>query len=171
MNYRGYPILEPHYNIAPTSILPILTLDDGHRHISPMKWGLTLGAKRSVINLRAEAVPSRDPFRERHCGVITDGFYQWSGPAQSRQPYWFHRPDNALIVLAGLWQWQQMPDGFQHTFAIITTRANSVMAPIRSMLAPAREHWLVADQASTLVNNVKNDDVRLLAPHQTQELR
>ena len=44
MNYRGYPILEPHYNIAPTSILPILTLDDGHRHISPMKWGLTLVA-------------------------------------------------------------------------------------------------------------------------------
>ena len=198
MNYRGYPTLEPHYNIAPTSILPILTLDDGHRHISPMKWGLTLGAKQSVINLRAEAVPSRDAFRERRCGVITDGFYEWSGPAQGRQPYWFHRPDNALIVLAGLWQWQQMPDGFQHTFAIITTRANSVMAPIhdrmpvvidtahldtwmnvastemapiRSMLAPAPEHWLVADRASTLVNSVKNDDVRLLAPHQTQELR
>jgi putative SOS response-associated peptidase YedK len=44
MNYRGYPILEPHYNIAPTSILPILTLEDGQPHISPMKWGLTLGA-------------------------------------------------------------------------------------------------------------------------------
>src|SRR5258708_1987827 len=198
MNYRGYPILEPHYNIAPTSILPILTLEDGHRHISPMKWGLTLGAKRSfVINLRAENVPSRDGFLERRCGGITDGFYEWCGPGQNRQPYWFHRPDNGLMVLAGLWHWQQVPDGFQLAFAIITTRANSVMAPIhdrmpvvidtvnldawmdvawelapiRSMLAPAREHWLVADQASTLVNNVKNDDVRLLAPHQTQELR
>jgi putative SOS response-associated peptidase YedK len=54
MNYRGYPIFEPHYNIAPTSILPILTLADGHRRISPMKWGLILGAKQSpVINLRA----------------------------------------------------------------------------------------------------------------------
>jgi hypothetical protein len=31
MNYRGYPLLEPHYNIAPTSILPILTLENGQR--------------------------------------------------------------------------------------------------------------------------------------------
>jgi putative SOS response-associated peptidase YedK len=44
MAYRGYSIFEPHYNIAPTSILPILTIEDGHRHVSPMKWGLTLGA-------------------------------------------------------------------------------------------------------------------------------
>jgi putative SOS response-associated peptidase YedK len=197
MDYRGYPILEPHYNIAPTSVLPILTLKDGHRHISPMRWGLTLGLKRSfVINLRAENVPRREGFRERRCGVITDGFYEWGGPAKNRQPYWFHRPDNALIVLAGLWQWQQVPDGFQLAFAIITTQANNVMAPIhdrmpvvidsarldtwmnvtstelapvRSMLAPAPEHWLIADRASQLVNSVKNDDSRLLTPHQTQD--
>jgi putative SOS response-associated peptidase YedK len=63
MNYRGCPILEPHYNIAPTSILPILTLQDGHQHISPLKWRLTLGAKQAfVINLRAENVPMREGF-------------------------------------------------------------------------------------------------------------
>jgi putative SOS response-associated peptidase YedK len=38
MNYRGYPLVEPHYNIAPASVLPILTLVDGQRHISPMTW-------------------------------------------------------------------------------------------------------------------------------------
>src|SRR6266436_5756899 len=135
MNYRGYPILEPHFNIAPTAIVPILPLKDGHRHISPMKWGFTLGPKRSfVINLRAENVPKREGFRERRCGVITDGFFEWTAPAQGRQPYWFHRPDNALIVLAGLWQWQQDPEGFQLTFAIITTQANSVMAPIHDRM-------------------------------------
>jgi putative SOS response-associated peptidase YedK len=75
MNYRGYPLLLPHYNIAPTSILPILTLEDGQRHISPVTWGLALGPKRSfVINLRAESVPLRDGFRDRRCGVITDRF-------------------------------------------------------------------------------------------------
>jgi putative SOS response-associated peptidase YedK len=31
MNYRGYPIYEPHYNIAPTDTVPILTLADGQR--------------------------------------------------------------------------------------------------------------------------------------------
>ena len=41
MNYRGMPIFKPRYNAAPTDILPILTLDDGERHISPMTWGTT----------------------------------------------------------------------------------------------------------------------------------
>jgi putative SOS response-associated peptidase YedK len=190
MNYRGYPLLAPHYNIAPTSALPILTLTDGHRLISPMTWGITLGAKRSfVINLPAEAVPSREAFRARRCGVITDGFYEWTGKAKERQPYWFHRSDNALIVLAGLWHWQQVPGGLQQVFAIITTQANGVMAPIhdrmpvvidtarldtwmdvsladlapaKSILAPAPDDWLVADRASPLVNNVKNDGPELL---------
>jgi hypothetical protein len=34
MNYRGYPIYAPHYNLAPTDTLPILTLQEGERHIS-----------------------------------------------------------------------------------------------------------------------------------------
>ena len=76
-------------------------------------------------------------------------------------------------------------------FAIITTRANGVMAPIhdrmpvvldtacldtwmnvastdlapaRSMLAPAPDNWLVAERVSLLVNNVRNNGPELLAP-------
>jgi putative SOS response-associated peptidase YedK len=148
MSYRGYPLVEPHYNIAPTSILPILTLENGQREISPMTWGVTLGTKRSfVINLRAETAAPREAFRKHRCGVITDGFYEWTGRAKERQPYWFHRPDNALIVMAGLWRWQESPDGFQQTFAIITTQANSVMAPIHDrmpvLIDPARlDTWM-----------------------------
>jgi putative SOS response-associated peptidase YedK len=92
------------------------------------------------------------------------------------QQYWFHRPDNGLIVMAGLWHWQQMPDGHRQTFAIITTRANAAMALIhdrmpvvldparlviwiaapsadlahaKSMLVPAPDDWL--NRSSTLV--------------------
>ena len=180
IKYRGYPILEPRYKIAPTSILPTLTLAHGHRRISPMRWGVSLGTKRPVINLRAEAAPSREAFRERRCGVIADGFYECTAKDNGRQPFWFHWTDNALIVLAGLWQWQEVkeePAGFFQVFAIITTRAN-VMAPIhdrmpvvfdtaqldtwmnvastdmtptRGMLAPAPDDWLVAERVSTLV--------------------
>jgi putative SOS response-associated peptidase YedK len=77
MNYRGYPLIESRYNIAPTSVLPILTLENGQRQISPMTWGVTLGPKRSfVINLRAETAATREAFRNHRCGVITDGFYE-----------------------------------------------------------------------------------------------
>jgi putative SOS response-associated peptidase YedK len=43
--------------------------------------------------------------------------------------------------------------------------ASTDLAPIKSMLARAPEHWLVADPASPLVNNVKNDGPELLLWH------
>ena len=55
-NYRGYPNYAPHYNIAPTSIHPILRLENGHRTISPMGWGTTpKNGKGLLINWRSES--------------------------------------------------------------------------------------------------------------------
>lgn len=186
-NYRGYPLIEPRYNVAPTDLHPILTLDERGRRISPMIWGsVPKGRKGLTINWRAESFPPRSP----RCAVITDGFYEWSGPKAARQPYWFHRADHALVLLAGLWKWQQGSEGtVSQVFVVLTTRANHLMAPIhdrmpvvldeaqldpwmnsatsealaRSFLRPAPDDWLVADRASPLVNNVKNDGPELLA--------
>ncbi|HVN89508.1 MAG TPA: SOS response-associated peptidase [Candidatus Binataceae bacterium] len=185
---RGYPRLEPHYNIAPTSVHPILTLDErGHRRIEPMTWGsIPKAGKGLVINWRSESFPPRAP----RCAVITDGFYEWTGPKTARQPYWFHRPDFALVMMAGLWKWQTNADGTKiQVFVILTTRANALMAPIhhrmpvvigesqldqwmspdsgnvdaiRAMLSPPSEKYLVADKASPLANSVKNDGPELL---------
>ncbi len=84
MNYRGMPIHRPRYNAAPTDVLPILTSENGERHISPMTWGTTPKNRRGiVINWRSESFPPRAP----RCGVITDGFYEWSGPKEARQPH------------------------------------------------------------------------------------
>jgi putative SOS response-associated peptidase YedK len=99
MSYRGYPLVEPHYNIAPTSILPILTLENGQREISPMTWGVTLGTKRSfVINLRAETAAPREAFRKHRCGVITDGFYEWTAV---RAPTEVLSPDREAVAIHG----------------------------------------------------------------------
>src|ERR1700737_1342539 len=172
MNYRGYPIFKPRYNLAPTDTLPILTRQKGQRGISPMTWGTTPENQRGiVINWRAESFPPRSP----RCGVITDGFYQWSGPKEARQPHWFPRPDLALVVLAGVWKMQRQQDRtFAQAFVVLTTRANAVMEPIhdrmpvvlaesrldewmeaktpepalRALLRPAPEDWLVAERAS-----------------------
>ena len=186
LNYRGMPIFKPRYNAAPTDILPILTLQDGERHLSPMTWGTTPKNRRGlVINWRSESFPPRAP----RCGVITDGFYEWSGPKEARQPHWFHRPDHALVILAGMWKMQQRTDGgFIQSFVVLTTRANALMAPIhdripvvldesrfdewldaktpepalRSILRPAPDELLVAERVSSLVNSVKNDGPELL---------
>ncbi len=85
---------------------------------------------------------------------------------------------------------QEQPEGgFVQSFVVLTTRANTLMAPIhdrmpvvleeshfdewmdastpettlRSLLRPAPEEWLVADRASPLVNSVRNDGPELLA--------
>lgn len=189
MYYRGYPIYEPRYNAAPTDVLPILTLEeDRRRYISPMTWGSTPKRGRGLnINWRSESFPPRSP----RCAVITDGFYEWSGPKNARQPHWFHRPDHALVMLAGLWKFQPIPEGgVTLVFVILTTTANGIMAPIhdrmpvvldpsrldewiapssdeaalRAMLKPAPENSLIAERVSPLVNNVENDGPELLRP-------
>ena len=152
-----------------------------------MTWGSVPKSRKGLmINGRAESFPPRAP----RCAVITDGFYEWSGPKGALQPHWFHRTDHALVLLAGLWKFQQLPAGtVTQVFVVLTTRANAVMAPIhdrmpvvldesqvdtwmnlatsealaRSFLRPAPDDWLFTDKASPLVNSVKNDGPELLA--------
>jgi putative SOS response-associated peptidase YedK len=200
---RGYPLYQPHYNIAPSHQNPILVLQEfeGHRsrQISPMYWGFVndrpgAGAPAMQINARCETLESRPRWRDAlgksRCAVITDGFFEWTGPKSARRPLWFHRPDHGLILMAGLWEWHRAQDGFMQTFAIITTAANATMAPvhermpvildpsavtewiddrtgagrIRNLLTPAPDDLLVAQAVSPLVNNVANDSADLLRP-------
>jgi putative SOS response-associated peptidase YedK len=49
MNYRGYPIYQPHCNLAPTDTVPILTLAEGQRHISLMRWGTVPKNQRGML--------------------------------------------------------------------------------------------------------------------------
>jgi putative SOS response-associated peptidase YedK len=188
MNYRGMPIYRPRYNVAPTDGHPVLTLEQGSRHISTMYWGTRAKTGKGLtINWRSESFPPKAP----RCAVITDGFYEWGGPKEARQPHWFHRPDHALVMLAGMWKWQELPeDGLTQNFVVLTTAPNAIMKPIhnrmpvvldplqleewlnptpafhnslRALLKPAPDNWLIADKASPLVNSVKNEGPELLA--------
>jgi putative SOS response-associated peptidase YedK len=187
MNYRGVPIYQPRYNVAPTDGHPVLTLGEGVRHVHWMYWGAKAkNAKGLTINWRSETFPPKAP----RCAVITDGFYEWRGPKEARQPHWFHRADHALVMLAGMWKWQELAEGgMTQNFVVLTTAPNGLMKPIhnrmpvvvsesdldrwmdpaipnpdtlRSLLHPAPEDWLVAGCASPLVNNVQNDGPELL---------
>ena len=185
----GSVLYEPRYNIAPTQQSPILINEaDRGRQITPMIWGIPRSrGTRMVrqINARAEALPLRSP----RCAVITDGFYEWAGAKGSaRQPYWFHRPDDGLILMAGLWQWTEVENGYEQTFAIVTTAANAAVAPIHDrmpailegdslalwlsaesglrdlpgLLGPARDELIERRAVSMAVNDAKNDGPELL---------
>ncbi len=200
----GIPVAQlegyrPRYNIAPTDPHWILRMKYEDRELLPAKWGLVNSwakdAKRTAqqINARAETVESRSAFKEafqkRRCVVPADGFFEWTGPKTARQPLWFHRPDNGLLLFAGLYEyWQSAPKQWERTFTIVTTDANDLMRPVhdrmpviltdaavdrwllprqdaatlRHLLAPPAEELLVATPVSPRANSVRNDDPAVL---------
>jgi putative SOS response-associated peptidase YedK len=186
----GSYLWEPRYNVAPTDQVPVLMRQEsGARHMLPMVWGIPRnrnGRMMRQINARAESISPRSA----RCAVITDGFYEWAGEKGStrRQPYFCHRPNDGLILMAGVWQWHHDQEGYLQTFAIVTTAANSMMTPIhermpailegdalalwlnpktdagdvRDLLAPAPDDVLELRKVSALVNRVNNDGPELL---------
>ena len=78
----------------------------------------------------------RDAFQGRRCLVVTDGFFEWDA---AKAPFWFHRADKKLVLLAGLFQ----PPGSdapavrappRPRFTILTTLPNRVVAPVHDRM-------------------------------------
>ena len=196
--------LRPRWNVAPTDEHVILRMKREDRELLPARWGLVPygsgDAKEAArrINARAETVRRLPAFRNawrraRRCVVPVDGYFEWLGPRQARQPIWFHRPDNEIFFLAGLYEsWRPAPDEWQRTFTIITTEATERVAAVHDrmpVIVPERQldEWLfqadqdreraqallgprdeeprlVATAVSPRVNSVRNDDAACLEP-------
>ena len=193
------------YNIAPTDDHWVVRVKAEQRELLPAKWGLVNNwakdAKKAArqINARAESIDTRSAFREafksRRCVVPADGYYEWTGAKDSRQPHWFHRPDRGLMLMAGLYEsWWPQKDKPQRTFAIITTDSNAISQPIhnrmpvilpdedavdawmfgaddpdrlKALLRPAPDDYLAVSRVSQLANSVKNDGPELLVEQAT----
>lgn len=123
----------PHYNVAPTQEQPVLLA--GGKCV-PMRWGLVpFWSKdgRGFINARAEGLfdkPAfRVPARQRRCLVPADGFFEWRKVGKAKQPLFFHRKDGRPFAMAGLWE-----PGSPPTFAVVTTAANALVAPVHDRM-------------------------------------
>ena len=153
-------------------------------------------AAASCINAEAETIetspPFKDAFVKRRCVVPADGFYEWQGRKDHREPLWIHPANGGLLWLPGLYEsGSRNPGHWQRTLTIITTRANRLIEPfhdrmpvildertaddwinpgerdplrLKSLLVPAPDDNLVLRPASSLVNNVENDGPELLVP-------
>ncbi len=204
----GEPRHRPRFNIAPTQLHPIILADGEAFAAQPARWGLVNAWARDAkqaarqINARAETVADSRayarPFRRQRCLVPADGWYEWSGPKQQRQPHWIHRADREPFVFAGLYDiWHPEPDRPAVTFTILTTEATDALASIHArmpvVMPPERqEAWLdagnqeaaavlplldlppddafVALPVSTRVNAVRHDDPSLLQTEQQAAL-
>lgn len=153
--------VEPRYNIAPGGdVLAVTTDREGRRRGERLHWGLVpswapdarVGLK--MINARAEGLSERPAYRgalERfRCLIPADGFYEWQAiPGERRKrPFHITRADGALFAFAGLWAvWHRGAPDELRSCTIITTRANSAVAPVHDrmpvILPPeAEDLWL-----------------------------
>jgi len=194
------PNVPPNYNVAPTDPAIVIKADPrtGQREGEVMKWGLipawskTGKMDRPTFNAKSETAASsatfRNAFKSRRCLVPVDAFYEWKKlDAKTKQPYAIGRADGQPLTLAGLWDGWKMPDGkWLHTFTILTTTPNSVMAEIHdrmpvileekdyavwlgeadgdpaALLKPCPAEWLKVWKVSARVGSVKNNDLNLL---------
>jgi putative SOS response-associated peptidase YedK len=147
-------------DVRPTEMKPIVRLArDGDRECVLARWGLVPSWAKDLkfgnrcINARSESIATTAAFRnayaQRHCLVPLNAFFEWSGEKGHRIKWRIRLKDEPLFALAGLWEWWRDPaseHGVQ-TYTIITTDANSVLAPIHDRMpvivsAPDYARWL-----------------------------
>ena len=157
--------IEPRFNIAPSQeIITIVRLPLEAPTIQTARWGLKpfwlAKGKPPPINARAEAVSSSAMFKDaRRCLIPATGFYEW----RDRQPMHIQLRDGEPFAFAGLWLPPDKNGGLP-TAAVITTRANELMATIHTrMPAILRQedelNWLdpANDQANQLLKPIDAD--------------
>ena len=155
-------------------------------------WSRDLSLAAQMINAAAEAIEDKPAFRTsfhaQRCLVPASGYYEWQTKGAKKQPYKIALRGGALFAFAGLWaRWAPETGEPVETFAIITTQANKLVSEVHPrmpvIIAPADyQRWLTAsDQTakrllvpyisgmtiapvSDRVNNIKDDDVGLIAP-------
>ncbi len=134
--------ITPHYNIAPTQIIPVICKGENQENIIEFrKWGLVpfwakdteIGHK--MINARAETLTQKPSFKplikSKRCLVPSSGFYEWKKIDKRKVPYYIGIKDSKIFSFAGLYDnWKDNAGNELKTFTIITTDANNTLKPI-----------------------------------------
>jgi len=177
-------LLDPHFNVAPTTLIPVLYVENTEFVIDVMQWGFqppksTSGATSTmpslVINARSETVHEKPMFRgllhDHRCIVPMDGFYEWNRDDASRGkiPFYVTRDDERRMWVAGLWR-GKLHDPSTNGYAqvtLLTADAKSDIAHIHHR-APCQLtlddaiHW-VSDDVAPLPLVEKDHHPRLQA--------
>lgn len=138
LGVEHWPVITPRYNIAPTSTLDVLTLDDEAllRH-QKMTWGIVPKWARPgqfsspLFNARAETINEKPSFRNliknQRILVPVNGFYEWKREGKQKTSIYISPKIDRAMFLAGIYQ---HVSGKPSECCLITTAANRDMAQI-----------------------------------------
>jgi len=137
---RGW---EPRYNISPTQDILAVFDDGGKRVADGFRWGLIPHWSREdgdgFINARAETLDKKPSFRDcfigKRCIIAADGFYEWMRtPSGGKRPYYIRPEGGGVFGFAGIYDEWTSHGKKLRTAAIITTDADSIVAPIHERM-------------------------------------
>ncbi len=183
-----------HFNIPPTSTVPVVIAAGGRRRLGAMRWGIPGsrdGKATLLFNSRLETLvrrPARSPYQR--CLVPATGYYEWRADPQPRQAFLLRDPDRTTMTMAGIYEAHRGADGvLEWAFAIVTTAATGALAEIHHrrpvVVAPdgwddwldggapmstqlraldARQRPLASARVGPLVGDVRNNEPALLEP-------
>ncbi len=174
---------QPRYNVAPSTLVPVVRSTGGAWEGLMMRWGLVPFFARgetprySTINARAETLATaasyRMPWRHgQRCLLPAAGFYEWHVEEDgSKTPWFIHAADQAIFGFAGLWDRSVRSDGTEVlSCTIVTLGANPLLARIHNLgkrmpailERGAQADWLGGDTAAAQ---------RALQPYPQERLR
>jgi putative SOS response-associated peptidase YedK len=167
--------LPPRYNISPTEPIGVITVgNDGAWTYQDMRWWLVpswwkkpLKEVPATFNARAETVADKPMFRgafqSRRCLIPVSGFNEWTGPKDSRQPWFISAADGKPLTLAGLYERWKNPETGESIMgcSIVVMGANKFMGEIHDRMPVIieeadREAWL-AEPRLDLLRQVPED--------------
>lgn len=172
----------PHYNAAPTQLLPVITNTSPHG-VSLFYWGIPPSwaknrtVSEKVINLKVESLIEKPSLRrvmlKRRCIIPGDGFYAWKRAGKKTMiPYRFVGGDGSPFAFAGIWEDFEDQDGEESsTFIMITTAADENVKTVTDrmplILAPEAEKiWLSdTDDESLLLSQLSKPAVTKLTAY------
>jgi len=191
-------IYKARYNCAPTQKLAVIS-NENPGELSLYRWGLIpswakdISIGNKLINAKSETILEKpafkNSFRSKRCLVLSDGFYEWK-KGIVKTPFRITRRDGSAFAMAGIWDRWINPEGEEiRSFAILTTRPNSLMEKIHdrmpvildretekkwiensspenlvTLLKPCAASSLIAYPVSMLVNSPRNDSKEILVP-------
>ena len=149
----------PRFNIAPTTTVPVLTLDVPRERLEPgddpvrvlraMRWGLVPSWVKdsprlpNLFNARVETAFEKPSFRaavaRRHCVIPMDGWYEWvpgepAVPGRKtgpKQPFHMVLPEGQGLLMAGLWEARKDPEDESVTQLSCTVLTTEALGPLR----------------------------------------
>jgi putative SOS response-associated peptidase YedK len=156
-----------HANAFAYMLWPVLTAQRPDT-FQLMAWGLVPRWARSLdeacdlrsqtLNAKVETLAEKPSFKHalqqsQRCIIPSSGFFEWRTVGKKKIPYFICLKDAPIFSMAGLWEtWvnPEQADERWHTFSIVTTEANALMATIHNtkrrmplILTPENESiWL-----------------------------